>query len=101
MLAGIGIVFPFIDVIETWFALEYGHEGNPLVRWSMTSLPTGYGWTLFVLYHLALSALAFFLGWKGKSEEAVSYRELLGLLDILEGVLIIGNALLLKFYRVS
>lgn len=97
-LVGIGVVFPFIDVIATWIGLE--HESNPLLLWTIENLPVEYGWALFILGHLVLSFLAFYLGWKGKSQEALSPRLILAFLDTFLVVVTIANAILLTLYGV-
>lgn len=97
LLVGIGIVFPFIDIIETWIGFE--HEGNPFLLWSIENLPIGYGWSLFILQHLVLSFLALYLGWKGKSQEALLPRAFLVLLDTFLVITTLGNAILLSLYR--
>ena len=100
LLVGIGIVFPLVDIIETKLALENNYEGNPLVIWCISNLPNGYGWNLFILIHLIMSALAFCLGWIGKSEENIGPRVTLALLDVFCVFVVTINALLMKLYGI-
>jgi len=96
LLVGIGVIFPFIDVIQTELAI--GYEGNPIVSWYISSLPEGYGWALFILGHLALSVLAFWLGWIGRSEEKIRARAILTFFDVLWVFLITMNFTLMMIY---
>jgi hypothetical protein len=69
VFTAIGVVFPFVDVIQTQYALSLNIEGNPVVIALIYSLPEGIGWGIFVISHVLLSIILGFLGWQGKSEK--------------------------------
>ena len=89
-----GVILPFVDVFETLIALKYGREGNPIINLT----PPEYQFAFLATTHIGLSALAFSLGWKGRSQENVRIRFGLMLIVIFEAILTVINALLLKFY---
>ena len=95
LCVGIGIIFPWVDVVQTWFGIE--HEGNLLVRLLVVR---EYGWLLFVVVHLLLSVLAFYLGWIGKAENNVDERSALAFLAIFLVILVVMNFLLMALYRI-
>lgn len=97
LLVGIGTIFPFIDVIETWIGFEY--EANPLIK-----SYGEYGWLVFIFVHLAASFIAFlslfYVDWTGKSKNKICTRATLGWLDIFWMIVVITNAFSLKLYGI-
>jgi hypothetical protein len=98
LFAGLATTFPLIDIIQTWSALRFGAEGNPLLIYILTGLPQALGWLLFILVHLAFCALGFYLGWRGKNEQAADERTLAAFFGLLWTTLVIWNTALMVTY---
>jgi hypothetical protein len=99
LFAGFATIFPIIDIIQTWSALRFGVEGNPLLLYILTGLPQALGWLLFILAHLAFSALGLYLGWRGKDERRAEERTLVAFFGLLWATLVIWNSALMVMYR--
>ena len=99
LFVGFATIFPVIDIIQTWSALRFGVEGNPLLLYILTGLPQVLGWLLFILVHLAFCALGLYLGWKGKDEQRAEERTLVAFFGLLWANLVIWNSALMITYR--
>lgn len=93
ILAVLGVILPFVDVVETWFGYE--HEGNPFVIHTIGLLAEG-GWLIFILSHVVASMLVVILGWRSMSEKEVIARAILFGSVVYLILLTVMNALLLK-----
>jgi hypothetical protein len=86
VFTAIGVIFPFIDIIQTHFALSLNIEGNPALIVFIYSLPEGVGWGIFVISHILFTIVTAFLGWQGKNVKkkcnVFSYLHLLSYLRV-------------------
>ena len=93
-LTTIGVVLPFMDVVETCMGFE--HEGNAFFLWIIQMLGSQIGWVIFISFHVMWSLIAVFMGWKGRNEDGKEYRALLVFWDLILSFLIIYNAIALE-----
>jgi hypothetical protein len=100
VFAGCATVFPLIDIVQTWAALQIGAEGNPLLLYFLSGLPAELGWLLFVLAHFAFAVFGLYLGWKGKTEKGADERTLAAFFGSLWTVLVIWNFAFMIMYGV-
>jgi hypothetical protein len=92
VFAGIGFIFPLLDIIQTQVALEHGLEGNPILLATL-SLSQDWGWANFVIGHIVFSVLALFVGWLGRIEKATFSRVFVCFLAIVWASGVIWNIL--------
>jgi hypothetical protein len=85
LLAAIGIVLLWVDVVETLIGYEY--EGNPL----LTILSPFLSIITLLLSHFGLSIFCFLAGRRGRSPDAVAVRYVLAGFDIFLGIGVVVN----------
>jgi hypothetical protein len=98
LFAGLATGLPFVDMAQTFLALEHGAEGNPLLLYFLTGFPEQLGPALFVSVHVAFCALGFYTGLKGKNESAVDSRTLTAFLGILWTIVVLWNTVFMTLY---
>lgn len=89
VLTVVGVVLPWIDVLETAVGFEYDGNAFLLGQYNLSPL---FMTTLFVLSHFLLSILAFTSGKSSRKPENIVWKFILVFLDAWLVILVIMNA---------
>jgi hypothetical protein len=97
VLTVVGVILPWVDVIQTLPAIEYRIEGNPFINLA----PPEYQLHLLVISHVGFSIIALVLGWLGKSPRNVEARFGLSFFLVVLTLIAVNNIIAFTLHGLS